>query len=140
MLAEDAWLDKGYLGALNQQIRHYDPLARRVEVLDRRIADSASRIKTLDDFRKQTRDDLEVLLELTRKMPPPAVLDTLSITGRVADMGETNQAEGLLKTLDESPLFESSEFTTQLSRNGDRERFRIRTQRERQKKAAGGGR
>jgi hypothetical protein len=52
--------------------------------------------------------------------------------------GATSQAEGLLKTLDESPLFESSEFTTQMSRHDDKEYFRIRTRRERHNQAAGG--
>jgi hypothetical protein len=127
LLGEDAWLDSGYLKILSQQIRHYGPLARRVEVLDRHIADSATRIKALDDFRKQTRDHLEVLLELTRKIPPPAALDTVAIT-----------PTDVLKTLDESPLFESSEFTTQMSRHDDRDYFRIRTRRERHNQSAGG--
>jgi len=139
LLGEDAWLDSGYLKILSQQIRHYGPLARRVEVLDRHIADSATRIKALDDFRKQTRDHLEVLLELTRKIPPPAALDTVAITPNdVQISGGISQAEGLLKTLDESPLFESSEFTTQMSRHDDRDYFRIRTRRERHNQSAGG--
>jgi Tfp pilus assembly protein PilN len=139
LLAEDAWLDRGYLNTLSQQIKRYGPLARRVEVLDRHTADSATRIKALDDFRKQTRDHLDVLLELTRKIPPPAALDTLAISPTDVQLsGGTSQAEGLLKTLDESPLFESSEFTTQMSRHDDREYFRIRTRRERHNQAAGG--
>jgi len=52
--------------------------------------------------------------------------------------GGISQAEGLLKTLDESPLFESSEFTTQMSRHDDRDYFRIRTRRERHNQSAGG--
>jgi Tfp pilus assembly protein PilN len=139
LLGEDAWLDSGYLNILSQQIKRYGPLARRVEVLDRHIADSATRIKSLDDFRKQTRDHLDVLLELTRKIPPPATLDTLAISPADVQLsGATSQAEGLLKTLDESPLFESSEFTTQMSRHDDKEYFRIRTRRERHNQAAGG--
>jgi Tfp pilus assembly protein PilN len=139
LLAEDAWLDSGYLKILSQQIKHYGPLARRVEVLDRHIADSATRIKALDDFQKQTRAQLDVLLELTRKIPPPAALDTLAISPTDVQLsGATSQAEGLLKTLDESPLFESSEFTTQMSRHDDKEYFRIRTRRERHNQAAGG--
>jgi Tfp pilus assembly protein PilN len=139
LLGEDAWLDSGYLNILSQQIKHYGPLARRVEVLDRHIADSATRIKALDDFQKQTRDHLDVLLELTRKIPSPAALDTLAISPTDVQLsGATSQAEGLLKTLDESPLFESSEFTTQMSRHDDKEYFRIRTRRERHNQAAGG--
>ncbi len=140
LLGEAAWLDSGYLQSLRQQIRRLDPVARRVEVLDRHIADSAMRIRTIDAFRRRTRDDLDVLLELTQQLPPPAVLNSVSITrAEVQIGGESGQAEGLLKKLDESPLFVSSEFTNQLTRNGDTEYFRLRTQREREKAAAGGG-
>ncbi len=140
LLGEAAWLDGGYMQTLRQQIRRLDPVARRVEVLDRHLADSATRIQTLDAFRRRTRDDLDVLLELTRQLPPPAVLNSISITrSEVQIGGESGQAEGLLKKLDESPLFVSSEFTNQLTRDGDKEHFRLRTQREREKAAAGGG-
>lgn len=140
LLGEASWLDSGYLQTLRQQIRRLDPVARRVEVLDRRIADSATRIRTLDAFRRRTHDDLDVLLELTNELPPPATLNSISITrGEVQIGGESSQAEGLLKKLDESPLFVSSEFTNQLTRNGDKEYFRLRTQRKRERAAAGGG-
>jgi hypothetical protein len=78
------------------------------------------------------------LLELTKEIPPPASLNTISITRtEVQIAGESSQAEGLLKKLDESPLFQASEFTNQLTRNGDKEYFRLRTQRKREKAAAG---
>jgi hypothetical protein len=139
LLGEDAWLDSAYLKTLSQQIKRYDPLARRVDVLDRHIADSANRIKALDDFQRQTGGDLEILLELTKKIPPPASLDTIAISPTdVQIAGGISQAEGLLKTLDESPLFEGSEFTTQMSRRDDKEYFRIRTRRERHNPPVGG--
>ena len=139
LLGEDAWLDRDYLQTLRQRIRRLDPVARRVEVLDRHIADSAARIRSLDAFRRRTRDDMDVLLELTKELPPPAVLNSISMTRKEVQIGgESSQAEGLLKKLDESPLFESSEFTNQLTRNGDKEYFRLRTQREREKASAGG--
>jgi hypothetical protein len=43
--------------------------------------------------------------------------------------GESNDAAGLLKTLDESALFERSEFTMPLNRTQTGEAFRIRTAR-----------
>jgi hypothetical protein len=140
LLGEETWLDNAYLQTLRQQIRRLDPVARRVEVLDRHIADSETRIRTLDGFRRRTRDDLDVLLELTKELPPPADLNSISLTRTEVQIGgESTHAEELLKKLDESPLFVSSEFTTQLTRDGDKEHFRLRTQREREKAAAGGG-
>lgn len=139
LLGEESWLDDAYLQTLQQQIKRLGPVARRVEVLDRHIADSATRIHALDAFRRRTRDDLDVLLELTKDIPPPATLNSIAITRNDVQIGgESGQAEGLLKKLDESPLFQASEFTNQLTRNGDKEYFRLRTQREREKTAAGG--
>lgn len=140
LLAETSWLDSSYLQALRQQIRRLDPVARRVETLDRHIADSATRIRALDAFRRRTGDDLDVMLELTKQLPPSAVLNSISITRTEVQIGgESGQVEGLLKKLDESPLFGSSEFTNQLTRNGDKEYFRLRTQRKRERASAGGG-
>jgi hypothetical protein len=44
----------------------------------------------------------------------------------------------LLKKLDESPLFENSEFVSQVGRRDNVESFHIRTLREREKTPAGG--
>jgi hypothetical protein len=44
--------------------------------------------------------------------------------------GEADQATGLLKALDSSPQFESSEFLVPLNRIGNTEIFRIRSARE----------
>ena len=103
-----------------------------MEALDRRIADSAERIRTLDNFRKRTRQDLDALAELTKLIPPPDSLNSLVLSRRDVQLsGFSTQAEELLKKLDSSPLFEKSEFTSQISREGDNARFRVRTQRKR---------
>jgi Tfp pilus assembly protein PilN len=139
LLAEEVWLDQGYAGSLKQQIRRLEPVARRVETLDRHSADAATRIQSLDAFRKRSRADLDVLLELTKLIPPPASLDSIVVSRTdVQISGEISQAEGLLKKLDESPLFENSEFVSQVGRRDNVESFHIRTLREREKVPAGG--
>jgi len=138
LLAESSWLDGEYLKTLRQQIHKLEPVARRVEVLDRHTADSVQRIRQLDAFRRRTNDDLDVLLELTRQLPPPAVLNSIALTRTEVQIGgESHEAEGLLKKFDATPLFTSSEFTNQLTRNGDKDYFRLRTQRKREKPAGG---
>jgi len=140
LMGEDSWLDGAYLQTLHQEIRRLDPIARRVEVLDRHTADSANRMRALDAFRRRTRDDLDILLELTKELPPPANLNSISLTRTDVQIGgDSPRAEELLKKLDESPLFVSSEFVNQITRDGDKDHFRLRTQREREKAAAGGG-
>ena len=139
LLAQETWLDREYAARLKGQIRRLEPAARRVETLDRRIADSATRIQSLDAYRKRSRDDLDVLLELTKLISPPASLDSIVISRTdVQISGQIAQSEGLLKKLDESPLFENSEFVTQIAHRDNVEAFRIRTLREREKPPAGG--
>ena len=54
---------------------------------------------------------MDVLAELTRILPPPTWLKLLEISpAQVVVDGETDQAAPLLKVVDASPLFESSEF------------------------------
>ena len=137
LLIERRWLERGYVKRLNGESQQLEPVAQQVAVLDGRVADQAQRIRQLDAFRERTRNDLEVLLELTRQIPPQAALNQILVSrGDVQISGEIPQAEGLLKKLDESPLFEASEFSNQISRNGDRELFRIRTLRKGERAAA----
>ena len=134
LLAEESWLDQSYSKQLREQIRRLEGPSRRVDMLDRHIADSVARIQSLDAFRERTGQNLDILLELTKLIPPPAVLDSIVITPtEVQISGQIAQSEGLLKKLDDSPLFEKSEFASQIGHKQNLEVFRIRTQREHQK-------
>jgi general secretion pathway protein L len=101
-----------------------------LEALDRRIADASERMQLLDNYRKRTKQNLDIVLELTQTLPPPSWIMTLQIDPKtVTIQGETEQADGLLKKLDALPKFSGSEFTMPLARTGTGEIFRIRTQR-----------
>ena len=85
----------------------------------------------LDSFRARSKADMDVLAEMTRLLAPPAWLTSLELNGQqVAVTGETDQAALLLKAIDASPLFESSEFVSPPVRSAAGETFRIRTTRE----------
>ena len=74
---------------------------------------------------------MDVLAEMTRLLAPPAWLTSLELNGQqVAVTGETDQAALLLKAIDASPQFESSEFVSPPVRSAGGELFRIRTTRE----------
>jgi Tfp pilus assembly protein PilN len=120
-----------YLRSLNDQIKQVKPQADRVAQIDKQIDVVRGRIQLLDDLRRHTKADIDVLAELTRLLPPPTWLNGTDITARqVVISGETNQAEPLLKVLDASPLFESSEFQMQPVRTPTAQMFRIKTNRE----------
>jgi len=119
-----------YLDALNNEIHRLDPAAARAQALEQRIAAGRARIGTLDEFRRRTQADLDVLNELTRILPPKTWTNSIEIyPDNVVIAGETEQAGPLLKLLDSSPLFQNSEFALSVTRNttGQMEQFRIKT-------------
>jgi len=73
---------------------------------------------------------MDVLNELTRILPPPTWLNLLEITrAQVTIAGETGQTAPLLKVIDDSPLFQGTEFAMPPLRTPAGEAFRIRTTR-----------
>ena len=123
--------------ALSAELDKVQPLVARVNNIDKQIADTEKRTVQLDTFRKRARADMDVLSELTKLLPPPAWLNLLELNERLVNIGgEAEQAAPLLRTLDGSPLFVSSEFAMPPVRTAGGEgripgeAFRIRTNRE----------
>jgi Tfp pilus assembly protein PilN len=120
--------ERQYLKQLNQQIAQLQPRAARSSAVDKRIAITKSRIELLDRFRVRTKDDIDIINELTRLLPPPVWIVSLEIhPDHVMIAGEADSAAPLLKALDSSPLFRNSEFGMAVARNGANETFRIKT-------------
>jgi hypothetical protein len=119
-----------YLNSLNDEIRALEPGALRAQNLEKGIASNRLKVASLDDFRRRTQADLDVLNELTRLLQPPVWTSSIEIyTDNVIIAGEAEQASPLLKLLDSSPLFQNSEFAVSVNRNGNVEQFRIKTMR-----------
>ena len=86
--------------------------------------------KRIDNFRQQTRQDLDALNELTHLLAPPAWLSSLQLTrSSVSVTGETDQAAALIKLLDGSRQFQGSAFSLPLQKSGGAELFTIRSNR-----------
>ena len=124
-----SWSEKQYLKQIHAEIAKLEPLHRRADSLDKETALARARAQLLDQFRKQTRMDLDALNELTHLLEPPAWSNNIDLardTVRIA--GETPQTAPLLKILDASPFFEKTEIQMSAPRaNG--ETFQIRTSR-----------
>ncbi|HWE48239.1 MAG TPA: PilN domain-containing protein [Bryobacteraceae bacterium] len=120
--------ERRYRDDLSAAVRALEPTALRAQNLDKRIAADRARIAALDDFRRRSQSDLDVLNELTKLLPPPVWTSSIEIfPDSVIISGEADQAAPLLKILDSSPLFQNSEFPSSVTRNKDSELFRIRT-------------
>jgi Tfp pilus assembly protein PilN len=122
--------ERAYLGKIAEEIARLEPEARKAAALERQIGLARGRARLLDEFRGRTRADLEALEELTNLLPPPIWVNTLDLTRDALTIGgEAEQAAGLIKAIDASPLFRNSEPSV-ISRTGSNELFRIRTVRE----------
>lgn len=129
--------NRKYMRSLEAQIATVQPLAKRAEALDRATDSARLRTQQLDDFRRHAKADMDVLEEMTHILPPPTWLNMLEINrAQIVIAGEADQAATLLKTIDSSPLFKSSEFVMPPVRTQTGEMFRIRTNREQGQGAA----
>jgi len=122
--------DQRYLRKVETEIAKLEPQARRATALDRELESTRARARLLDQFRGQTRADLDALQELTKLLAPPAWSNSISVTRDQARVsGEAPEAAPLLRILDASPLFENSEFLG-IGRGNGTEIFQLRTNRE----------
>jgi len=129
-LAYPSYSDRHYLGLVQAQIRLFDPLAKKAAAVDRETANARNRSQTLDNFRQQTRQDLDALNELTHLLAPPAWLNSLQLARTSVNItGETDQAAALIKLLDGSRQFQGSSFSLPLQRSAGGELFSIRSAR-----------
>ncbi|HEY2015269.1 MAG TPA: hypothetical protein VGH38_17285 [Bryobacteraceae bacterium] len=135
MAAYSAWADRQYLKKLNTEILRLEPQAMRSATLDRQIDQARARAQLLDQFRQQTRIDLDALNELTKLLEPPAWSNSISLTRDTARInGEAPVAAPLLKIFDSSPSFENSvPDVIQRSASGSGEMFQIHMNRRKRK-------
>ena len=124
------YADHRYLRDIQAEITRLDPQARRAGVLDQQLENVRARARLLEQFRGQTRADLDALNELTKLLEPPIWTNAINLEHDSARIsGEAPQASPLLKLLDASPLFQNSEFQV-LTRSNAAENFQIHTSRE----------
>lgn len=131
LAAYPAFEDNRYLRSLNAEMAKITPQAQEAAKLDKDIETTRQKTMLLDQVKKRTKADIDILGEMTKILPPPIWLNTLEINrAQVTVAGEAEQAAPLLKQIDASPFFEASEFSMQPMRTQTGEAFRIRTSRE----------
>jgi len=123
--------ERVYREALLREIKQVEKLSGRVPALDKNLAQTRARVELIDEFRKRTGSDLDLLLELTTTLAPPAFASSVDITRETVTIaGEAEQAAILLRLFDNSPRLAGSEFTVPIARLAASESFRVRSQRE----------
>jgi hypothetical protein len=131
LLIQPGFENRRYVAAVEKEIERLQPTAAKLKQFDAAITSMQKRVEQLDGFRLQTRQDMEALAEVTKIIGPPSWVSSLELSRVVIQLGgEADQAAGLLKLMDNSPLFSGSEFTIPLARMQSGEAFRIRANRE----------
>jgi len=131
LAAYPSFEDGRYLRSLNTEIAKITPQAMAAAKLDKDIETTRQRTILLDQVKRRTKADIDILGEMTRILPPPIWLNTMELNRKqVTVAGEADQAAPLLKQIDASPFFEASEFSMQPMRTATGEVFRIRSNRE----------
>jgi Tfp pilus assembly protein PilN len=103
--------DRRYLDRMHAEIATLTPRQQRAASLGRDANRALSRAQWLDQYRAQTRRDLDLLRELTRLIDSPAWTRSIDVTrDSVRLTGETPQATALWKILDSSRLFRNSKL------------------------------
>ena len=127
ILLYNSYADRKYLASIEAEIAKVAPQARHADDLDRQIQATRQRSELLDQFRNQTRHDLDAINELTKLIEPPAWVNNITLSrDSVSISGEAPQAAPLLKILDSSPLFMNSSFQSQGRAQNGSESFQIR--------------
>jgi hypothetical protein len=130
LFALPVYQDHRYQRSLQAEIARVEPGARRAAAVEREIDTAHKRTVLLDDFRRRSKADMDVLGEMTRLLPAQVWLNLLDLNRTTVFIsGETDQAAPLLKLIDGSPYFEGSEFVQPPMRAANGETFRIRTNR-----------
>jgi Tfp pilus assembly protein PilN len=123
----NAYADRKYLASIEAEIAKVAPMAKHADDLDRQIQQTRQRAQLLDQFRNQTRQDLDALNELTKLIEPPAWVNSTTLArDSVVISGEAPQAAPLLRILDSSPLFVNSTFQSNGRAPDGMESFQIR--------------
>ena len=125
--------ERRYQSILQDEVKKLAPASKQADTLDQSALNARKRVQLIDQYKRQSQADLDALNELTRIVAPPAWVATLEMNRTTVTIaGESDQSSGLLKTIDQSPLFMNSDFTMPLGRTADgrTEMFRVRTTRE----------
>lgn len=122
--------DRRYRRQLQQEIRRLEAVEREVGALERQAEGARARRRQLEGFRRRAEADLALVTEISRRLPNTAWLNLIQANAESAELaGITDSAAPLLGLIDESGVLTGAAFVSSISRQENRELFRIRAAR-----------
>ncbi len=120
--------DRLALSRIQQQMQLLEPQLQVVSELE----DEYKRLRVQMDALRSTKPKevtvLDILKEITLKLPMDAWLERMDVKGNTVEIGgRADAASSLIPLLEESSLFENVKFTAPItSREGEKEKFKIK--------------
>ncbi len=123
-----AWKAKADLRRLDAQVASLRPAAEQYEETLSELDDAQKRIAALREEAAATGETLQILRELTDRLPDGTMLLALRLDGRKVDIeGLSSSASEIFPALTRDGRFRSVEFGAPITRQADNiERFKIR--------------
>lgn len=116
-----------YVGRLAQEIHRLDPQAKVVNDLAAELARTRRLLSALESAQDRRIQALPVLRDLTETLPTGAWLQALTADRQGVELtGQADSASTLIPLLEASEHLEKVEFTSPVTKTGNKEQFRIR--------------
>ena len=122
--------DRRYTQELRREIKRLEGVEREVRGLERQTERARARRRQLEAFRRRPEADLALVTEVSRQLPNTAWLTGIQANEDGVELaGATDSAAPLLGVLDNSGVLTGASFASSISRQENRELFRIRAAR-----------
>ncbi len=120
--------DRLALARINQQAQQLEPQLKAIAELEEQYKQLQLQLDSLRSFKPKTVTTLDILKEITLRLPAGAWLQKLDIQGNTVEIsGRAESASSLIPLIEESSLFEDVKFTSTItSREGEKEKFKIK--------------
>ncbi len=129
VVAAHGWIGRALYGrALDREVRRLESPAKQVQRQSQEVSSLSARAALLDGLRLGTRQKLEILQELTKRLPDGTWLQQVQLGEETLEInGYSNRAADLVPPLENSPFFSQVEFTSPITRDSqNKELFWIR--------------
>ena len=122
--------DSRYARELGREVRRLEGVEREVRSLEQQAQKLRARRAQLEGFRRHAESDLALVTEISRQLPKSVSLNSLEIDEEFVQLtGQAESAAPLLGLLDNSGVLTGASFSSSITRNENREVFRIRAAR-----------
>ena len=129
--------NRSELEAINEEIKKKRPEVEAVERLQKQTEELRREISEIGKIKAEEPSKIEILRELTQRIPETAWIWQLKYTGKEKEIeiqGLADSASDLIPLLDKSPLFEKVQFLAPITKERlprgeegkEKERFRIK--------------